>query len=232
MGRTGVLIALAVAATVGLVFGLYPELDLRIAAPFFDPASGLWAVKGLPALHLRNAASWLIALIAAPAFVALAVKLVRPRRPMLLPCRAAVLMIVTLALGPGLLANVILKDQWGRPRPIDVVEFGGTDPFVPWWDPRGVCPKNCSFIAGEPSGAFWTLAPAALAPPAWRALAYGAALAFGAAIGFLRIAGGGHFFTDVVFSGVFTFLLIWFVHGLLYRWPTRIRGAPQNKPPL
>jgi membrane-associated phospholipid phosphatase len=37
------------------------------------------------------------------------------------------------------------------------------------------------------------------------------------------MAGGGHFFTDVVFSGVFTFLLIWLVHGLLFRWrATRI----------
>ena len=27
-------------------------------------------------------------------------------------------------------------------------------------------------------------------------------------------------FTDVVFSGVFTFLVIWLVHGLVYRWPT------------
>ena len=32
-----------------------------------------------------------------------------------------------------------------------LTEFGGTGHFVPWWDPRGDCPKNCSFIAGEPS---------------------------------------------------------------------------------
>ena len=36
MNRTGLVIALAVAATVGLVFGLWPDLDLRLAAPFFD----------------------------------------------------------------------------------------------------------------------------------------------------------------------------------------------------
>ena len=30
---------------------------------------------------------------------------------------------------------------------------------------------------------------------------------------------GGHFFTDTVFAGVFTFLIIWVVHGLIYRWP-------------
>jgi membrane-associated phospholipid phosphatase len=127
-------------------------------------------------------------------------------------------MLVTLALGPGVVANLVFKEHWGRPRPIDVTQFGGTEHFRPWWDPRGDCPKNCSFVAGEPSGAFWTLAPAAVVPPQWRALAYSAALTFGAAVGMLRIVAGAHFFSDVVFAGVFSFLVIWLVHGLLYRW--------------
>jgi membrane-associated PAP2 superfamily phosphatase len=218
MNRTGLLIAIAVAAVVGLAFGLYPKLDLLTIEPFFDPATKLWIGSSPPWSQIRTAASWLIALIAAPAFIALAVKLLLPRRPMLLPGRAAVLMVVTLGLAPGLLTNVILKDNWARSRPFYVTEFGGDDPFLPWWDPRGECPKNCSFVAGEPSGAFWTLAPAAVTPPHWRALAYVGALAFGSAIGLLRMAGGGHFFSDVVFSGVFTFLVIWLVHGWLYRW--------------
>ena len=218
MNRTGLLIALAVAAAVGLVFGLYPKLDLLIVEPFFDPAAGVWDASRLWVMQLRSAASFLIALIAAPAFLALALKLVLPRRPLLMPGRAALLMIVTLAFGPGLLVNVILKDSWGRPRPVEVTEFRGEERFVAWWDPRGTCTKNCSFVAGEPSGAFWTLAPAALTPPHWRVLAYGVALAFGTGLGVLRMAAGGHFLTDVVFAGVFTFLLIWLVHGLLYRW--------------
>jgi lipid A 4'-phosphatase len=104
-----------------------------------------------------------------------------------------------------------------------VQEFYGPDQFVAWWDPRGACEKNCSFVAGEGAGGFWALAPAALAPPAWRPLAYGAALLFGAAAGGLRISGGAHFFSDVAFSGIFTFLIVWLMHGLIYRWAaTRI----------
>jgi membrane-associated PAP2 superfamily phosphatase len=145
-------------------------------------------------------------------------KLVRPRWPLLVPGRAIVLMLVTLALAPGVLANVVLKEHWGRPRPIDVAEFKGDEHFRPWWDPRGDCPRNCSFIAGDATGAFWTLAPAVVAPPAVRMLAVGAALAFGAGVGVLRMAAGAHFFSDVVFAGVFTLLVIWLTHGLIYRW--------------
>jgi lipid A 4'-phosphatase len=233
MTRKGLGIAVVIAAAVGLLFGLWPELDLKISALFFDPRlENLWVGITYPLWLTRTGATWLTALIAAPAFVAIALKLFFPRRPSLLPGRAVILMIAALALGPGLLANGILKDKWGRPRPIDVTVFGGADPFVPWWNPRGPCPKNCSFIAGEPSGAFWTLAPAVIAPPPWRALAIGAALAFGTTVGLLRMAAGGHFFSDVVFAGVFTFLIIWMVHGLLYRWrATRVTDETVERIP-
>ncbi len=113
----------------------------------------------------------------------------------------------------------LLKDHWGRPRPIDVTEFGGTQHFVPWWSTKGDCPDNCSFVSGDVAGAFWTIAPAALAPPQWRALAYGAALALGTGMAAIRVMAGAHFVSDVIFAGVFTFLIIWLVHGLIYRWP-------------
>lgn len=219
MNRTGLIVALAVAAVVGLVFGFYPELDLTISRWFFNaPRRDFTIGHGAGMMLARDVVQWLVAAIAAVAFIAVLGKLLLPWRRMLIPGRAALLMIATLALGPGLVTNVILKDNWGRPRPIDVTEFNGADRFVPWWDPRGQCPKNCSFVAGEPSGAFWTLAPAALAPPPWRAAAYAGALTFGAGVGLMRIAVGSHFFSDVVFAGVFTFLIIWLAHGLVYRW--------------
>lgn len=220
MNRTGLLIALGLAAAVGLLFGVYPGLDLELARPFFHPAAGGFPASVDPLLSgFRDLGRLIVTLLVAPAVIAIVGKLILPRRPMLMPGRAAVLMVVTLALAPGLLTNILLKSHWGRPRPIDVIQFGGDQHFVPWWDPRGDCPTNCSFVAGEPSGAFWTLAPAALVPPAWRPLAYAGALAFGAGIGLLRMAGGGHFFTDVAFSGLFTFLIIWLVHALLFRAP-------------
>lgn len=224
MNRTGLIIALAIAVVVGLVFGLAPALDLRIAGWFYDPAKKDFMLRWSPLLSfLRDAAMWIVSVIAAPAFIALALKIVRPRGKLLMAGRALVFLIATLALAPGLVTNVVLKDYWPRSRPIDVPQFNGEERFTAWWDPHGGCAKNCSFVGGEASGAYWTLAPAALAPPAWRPVAYGAALVFGTGVSVLRMAFGAHFFTDVVFAGVFTFLIIWLAHGLIYRWrPTRI----------
>jgi lipid A 4'-phosphatase len=221
MNRTGLCIALTIAVVVGVLFGVYAQLDVNLSGWFFDANSHKFIINGQPwEQHARDAARWLIALISVPAFVAICGKVILPRRRMLMGGRAALFVVVTLALGPGLVANTLFKDHSGRSRPFDTVEFGGTDRFTAWWDPRGPCPNNCSFIAGEPSGAFWTLAPASLAPPQLRLLAYGAALAFGATVGVVRIAGGGHFFTDVVFAGVFMYFVIWPLHRLIFRGQT------------
>jgi len=218
MNRIGLAIALAVGAVVGIVFGLYPQLDVTIAAWFYDPATHTFAARGEWVTDIRDAATALIGLLVAPAVFAILGKLVMPNRRMLIPGRAALFLSVTLLLGPFLLANVVLKDHWARMRPTDVVQFGGADRFTAWWDPRGPCPDNCSFVGGEAASAFWTLAPAALTPPQWRPLAYGGALAFGAGIGVLRMAGGGHFFTDIVFAGVLMFVVVWALYGAIYRW--------------
>jgi len=224
MNRTGLVIALLVGVVAGVVFGVYPQLDIAISRTFFDETHRVFPVQySLVARHLRDIFTYIVAALAAPAFIALAFKFFMPRRRMLIAGRAALFLIATLALAPGLMANTIFKDNWSRPRPGAVTQLGGPEQFMPWWDPRGSCDRNCSFVAGEGAGGFWTLAPAALAPPAWRPIAYAAALLFGAAAGGLRLSAGAHFFSDVVFSGVFTFLIVWMMYGLIYRWrATRI----------
>lgn len=222
MNRTGLLIALVIAAVTGLAFGFYPRLDLDIAGIFYPHMIGSnyfgWRIYP-PLMLARDAGLWIGTLLVAPALIALAIKLILPRRKLLMSGRAILFLTITLALGPGLLVNVVLKDHWHRPRPIDVQQFGGDEHFRAWWDPRGDCATNCAFVSGDVSGAVWTIAPAILAPPAWRALAIGAALTLGAGMAVVRVMAGGHFASDVIFAGVFTFLIIWVVHGLIYRWP-------------
>jgi lipid A 4'-phosphatase len=219
MNRTGLFIALALALVVGLLFGIYPELDLKLAALFYDPATKSFPLKfNATAAILRDVVMWISWGLALPAIVALVIKLARPDRPLLVSGRAIVFLLVTLILSAGILTNLGFKSYWGRPRPVVVTPFNGDMAFVPWWDPRGGCGRNCSFFSGEGATAFWTYAPAALAPPAWRPLAYAAATLFGAVTSVLRMAFGGHFFTDVAAAGLVTFLVIWLAYGAIYRW--------------
>jgi membrane-associated PAP2 superfamily phosphatase len=227
MNRTGLFIALALWVVIGLVFGLYPELDLKLASLFFDPETRTFPLRlNAWAGVARDAAMWIAWAFAAPSIVALVVKLIRPDRPLLVKGRTILFLLTTLILSAGILTNLTFKSYWGRPRPVVVTEFSGDQQFVPWWDPRGSCDRNCSFFSGEGATAFWTLAPAALAPPAWRPLAYAGAVVFGATTSALRMAFGGHFFTDVSIAGLVTSLVIWLAYALIYRWPrTRLSDA-------
>jgi lipid A 4'-phosphatase len=218
MSRRGLIVTLVFAAVVGLLFGFFPQLDLDIASLFYDPGTKNFSLsKSFAFRYVREAAVWIQVLLIAPSVIALLIKLVMPRAKPWMSSRAAIFLIATLALAPGLVVNVLLKNHWDRPRPVAVTEFGGSERFVPWWDPRGQCRKNCSFVSGETSSAFWTLAPAALAPAPWRFLAYTSAIAFGIGMGVVRMAMGGHFFTDIVFAGLFTFIIIVLTHRLIYR---------------
>src|SRR4030081_189787 len=221
MNRTGLFIALASALVVGLLFGIYPEFDLKLAALFYDPASKNFPLKfDTLAAIARDGAMWIAWGLALPAIVAPLAKLVRPDRPLLIPGRAVIFLLVTMALAAGVLTNLTFKSYWGRPRPVVVTQFNGPEQFVPWWDPRGSCDRNCSFFSGEGATAFWAYAPAALTPPAWRPLAYAAATLFGAMTSVLRMAFGGHFFTDVAAAALVTVLVVWLAHGYIYRWPS------------
>ena len=59
MNRTGLFIALSLALVIGVLFGVYPELDLKLAALFYDPHTRSFPLKldGYAAFA-RDAAMW------------------------------------------------------------------------------------------------------------------------------------------------------------------------------
>jgi lipid A 4'-phosphatase len=206
----------------GIVFAVAPGLDLAVASFFNDISIRTTMPRVYRRIDRARSLEPLVTTLAvAPAIVVIVVKMFWPKRPTLIPGRAALFLILTLVLGPGLLVNAVLKDHWSRPRPGMVTEFGGPLAFKPWWDPRGACAKNCSFVSGETSSATWLAAPAMLVPPPWRYVALGGVAIYAASIAFMRLLLGGHFLSDVIFSAIFTGLVIWAVHGWLFRWRTR-----------
>jgi lipid A 4'-phosphatase len=139
-----------------------------------------------------------------------------PSRPPRISRRTVIFLAVTFALAPGLVANAVFKENWSRPRPVHVVEYGGPAQFVAWWDPRGTCKRNCSFFSGEVSAAAWTIGPAVLVPGAMGVIAVVAAVAFTIVIAVVRMAQGAHFFTDAAFAALSTWLIVWIAYGMCY----------------
>jgi len=220
LGRTLLALILIATAVLGLAFAIHPEWDLALTRSFYDPATRQFPLTFNPVISwLRDQAVLVTIAFMACLLTSVGLKVILPERRMLIPGRAVIFLLLTFALGPGLLVNGILKEYWSRPRPAEVVEFGGDKAFMPWWDPRGGCDQNCSFVSGETSTATWALAPAVLVPGPLGVAAIGAAVTYAFGMGAMRFVVGGHFFTDLAFAILFTSLLIWIVHGLIYRWP-------------
>jgi membrane-associated PAP2 superfamily phosphatase len=212
----GTLAGVAVLATLVMLAGL--KLDLRIAQLFYDPAQQrfLGAINPYVAAVRDNGLIALVTCISA-VVAALVTRMLRlPQR--IIPGRVVLFLVGTLALGPGLLVNGILKEHWHRPRPVHVYEFGGNTAYVDWWNPGGGCERNCSFVSGEVASAAWMFAPAMLTPPQWRIAAFAGASIFTFVISLSRMAAGGHFFTDVLFAALLMTILIWVIHRVVFRW--------------
>ena len=219
MALVGLYLIVATGVLVGGVFVIEPTLDLEVARFFTRPETRDFLALAHPYIEgLRLFNFQLTLLLLTLTAAAVGVKMARPDTTMLLPARLSLLVIAIFTLGPGLLANGIFKTLWGRVRPRHLVEFGGKHDFTAWWDPTGACIKNCSFISGEASSAFALLALAVLVPAPLRYAAIGASLVYGVLVGFIRIAVGAHFLSDVLFAGVFIALIVWCLHGLLWRW--------------
>jgi lipid A 4'-phosphatase len=228
MNRTGLFVALALTALAVLIFALFPGLDLALTNLFYDPATATFPIsRSETASFLRNAAMWLAWAFAVPSIIAFVVKLIWPNKPLLVKGRTVAFILITIILTAGILSNATFKSHWGRPRPSDVTEFRGEMQFKNWWDSSGACPKNCSFFSGEATTAFWTYAPAALAPPQLRPFAYAGATVFGLLTGMLRVSFGRHFLSDVVAAGLATFLTVWLFYAIIYRWPVTRRTDEQ-----
>ncbi len=204
-----------VAATV-LAFFLVPQIDLLISGWFYWPHQGFVLRDWAPLALIYHAVPWItwaviVVLVVAGAW------LILMERPLWRFDRKALLFVaLSVALGPGLIANTLLKDHWGRARPTQIEAFGGTRHFTPAPLPAAQCPRNCSFVSGHAALGFSLVAFAFLLPPgATRLRGIAAALGFGGVIGLVRVAQGGHFLSDVVWAGLLVFGTTAILHWLI-----------------
>ena len=176
------------------------DLDVRVARHFYVPGSGWPLGAEAPWRFLKHYGvipAWILGVAALGVWVASFLKpALRHAR------RGALFLVLVMAIGPGVIVNDIYKEQWGRPRPRDLVEFGGTRDYV---RPLIKSPREYggSFASGHAAMGFYLLTPYFLLRrrSRWRAAgAFTGGIVYGALVGFARIVQGAHFLSDVVWA--------------------------------
>ena len=211
--------ALPVAAGVaaGVLFLAVPEIDLAAARLLHAPGSGFVGQRLLWVEAVRQA--FVVLYFGTIAVCLAGLFLIWRSRPHWLGLDRTrwLFLAACLVAGPGLVANLVLKDQWGRARPRHIVELGGTKLFTPPLVMADQCPRNCSFVSGEASSTYVVLYAAAALFPQWSVGLIVAGTVGGLATGLVRMAQGAHFLSDVIFAGVFMALTVLVLRALILR---------------
>ncbi len=185
-----------------LLFLVWPELDLIVTRYFFDPLNQEFPANALPWVKwvyddtpVIN--QWLGLLMLS----ALLLQWIRPGWPGLRARRSMCAWLLVVCIGLGFTVDWVLKDHFGRPHPYQTHVFTGDQDFVPAFHYRPLCEVNCSFVSGHAAGGFvwmaWGMWGWRRRRQAWLL----AGVAAGSFIGAARVMQGGHFLSDVVFSG-------------------------------
>jgi lipid A 4'-phosphatase len=205
-----------------LLFYAFPELDIRFSMFFYDPISRFYLADAPFCRWIYESVE-----IVSIAWVVLAVLLlaalwIRKKSLFGISAKHLIYLLAALAFGPGLMVNLVLKDNWGRARPYDVIQFGGASAFTPAFVLSSECHHNCAFVSGHAAMGFYFIAFGFLCRRR-RSLFFMLAGIYGAAVGLVRILQGGHFLSDVVFA----FFIIYAVSAVLY-WIMFERKSPHE----
>ncbi len=183
------------------LFLMVPGLDIGTSALFFDSDTGFFLSKEPRMEDIRGVYE---AVIYSAPVIALVMLLGSARLDTRIPAQIWGFTLAAFVIGPGLIANSLFKNTWGRARPADIEAFGGQAEFTLPFVLSDQCARNCSFVSGEGSGIamaaivalllFWPF----LATPRWRWVALSVVLALPGLV--LRIAKGRHFLSDTVFA--------------------------------
>jgi lipid A 4'-phosphatase len=180
--------------------------DIEIESWFYSPVSGWFLAKENPWYWLYEYGNIPALLLSGGGLLAFVLSFFQRK---LIAYRKIGLFLVTfMILGPGLLVNTVFKDHWGRPRPVDIVNFGGTETFRHAWE-KGQPGQGKSFPSGHAAVGFFLFSPFFILRMAYRrqaVLFLCLGISYGALMGTGRMVQGGHFPTDVLWSGAFTYL--------------------------
>jgi len=221
-------------------------LDIAITGFFYDTTGSdhfpMEAMNPWSWLNQNGDKAFLYLGIALALFLLIVGLIKRRFRPFIV---YAVFILISYAIGAGLIVNVLLKGTklgafyvgWSRPRPRDIIMFGGTESFYPVWAPAfldGLQLTNSSFPSGHTTagssffafflafsnvdfveGIFGEKTPQRqvlyrVIKYTWLVLAIG----LGVLLSITRIISGAHFTSDCMYAFVFT----WLPATVLYYW--------------
>ncbi len=180
-----------------LALTFYPSLDIGVSG-LFGARDGFFLRNNLVLTGMTQFVFYFARGLALLFLVALCVSFFQKRSFAGLKAKAWLFLLLALLIGPGLFANVVFKDHWGRPRPRDTLVFGGKQDFVPAFQMGEACQRNCSFVSGDASFGFFLPSFAYVVPRRQSRRVFWGGMGVGGVFSLARILLGAHYLSDVL----------------------------------
>lgn len=212
---------------ISALFLVWPEIDLKMASFFYDASQQDYGfTKNFdPDLkkHRKKLVMYMYYIAAGPVLAFLIHIFLRKKLASFWGKRH-LFFVISLILGPVILTNVILKENWGRARPYQTAEFQRDKIFTPAWVPTDQCERNCSFVSGDVSFAAWFTAFLFFARRRrWQLLLGSAVTGLIVYTSYLRVSMGAHFLSDVILATYMTIGVNYFCYWLFIKGDYRER---------
>ena len=196
-----------------LIFIFIPQLDIFISSLFYDgsgfPMNGSWLEE-----LLYHSVKPIIIILTLSSLAIFLYNFFKKKNFLNINAKVILYLLLVLGVAPGLLVNVILKENWGRARPAQTINFGGDKEFTPAFIPSDQ--GGYSFSSGHTAAAFSLLGFALLAKRR-RSFWIKSVLIFGIFVSIARVSAGGHFLSDVITSFFLVYIFTYMFHMLIFK---------------
>lgn len=195
------------------IFILFPQIDLYISSLFYDGESFAFKRTWLEQLFFHSIKPIIITL-ALGSIAIFIFNFFKKKNILNINAKVILYLLLVLGIAPGLIVNATLKENWGRARPHQTTDFGGSKEFTPAFIPSNQ--GGYSFSSGHSAAAFSLIGFVILAnrrKKLWMTLI----LSYATLMSLVRVAAGGHFFSDTVTSFFIVIISTSIIHMMIFK---------------
>lgn len=198
---------------IGIILVIFPEIDNIISSYFYSSENGFIHADTLFVQLVFRSVPIISMILIIVLVLGILYKFLMHKNKKNVLKSSMIFLLLSLALGPGLSVNLLLKENFGRARPIQTTLFGGNKEFTAAGYYSDQCDTNCSFSSGHASIGFYFTSLSYIVPTQYKNLVFIGGAILGFVVGAGRVAQGGHFFSDIIFS----FLVIMLANEISFR---------------
>jgi lipid A 4'-phosphatase len=196
-----------------IIFVTFPQIDITVAYLFYDgksfPLNGSWSEN-----ILYHSVKPIIIIFALSSISIFIYNNIKKKNILSIDAKAIIFILLILTIAPALIVNTTLKENWGRARPAQTINFGGDKEFTPAFIPSNQ--GGYSFSSGHTAAAFSILGFALLAKRR-KKLFISIVMIYGTLVSIARMASGGHFLSDVVTSFFIVYISTYIIYKLIFK---------------